>query len=103
MPYRAPYSFEAYSNRLATRGGFSSSYDQTPTEPGRDIMEGLHTTPLRKIERPAPLADDVEVVCENVEYISSYNWTDSDEPTIIVPGMYLIRLPTWKTLRVSSI
>lgn len=66
-------------------------------------MEGLHTTPLRKIERPAPLADDVEVVCENVEYISSYNWTDSDEPTIIVPGMYLIRLPTWKTLRVSSI
>ncbi|TFY74199.1 hypothetical protein EWM64_g9814 [Hericium alpestre] len=57
----------------------------------RNIDEGLLTVwPLEMLSRPeteAAAADD-EVDIQNTTYLGSYNWVESDEPTIIVPGKY---------------
>src|SRR6266852_6007885 len=69
------------------RGGSSSatSHSFPPAEP--DIMKGLDTSEVIETipapPRPSPL-DDIPI--ENVQYISSYNWADKEDPTIVVPG-----------------
>jgi len=53
----------------------------------RDIMQGLSQTSLQTIVRILPQENDPEVTVTDVEYIGSYNWTNRDTPTIIVPGL----------------
>ena len=56
--------------------------------PDRDIMEGLHTTPLQTITIPLPGDEDGDIKITDYDFIGSYNWTNNTTPTIIVPGMY---------------
>ncbi|KAJ7046383.1 hypothetical protein C8F04DRAFT_1064120 [Mycena alexandri] len=67
-------------------GRFSNSAPAIPLPPERDIMEGLHPTPLQTIAVPAITSDADNVVINNLESIGSYNWTKASSPTIIVPG-----------------
>lgn len=52
----------------------------------RDILEGLLPSPVQTIEKPAACADADEIRVRDLKYIGSYNWVESQKPTIIVPG-----------------
>jgi hypothetical protein len=52
-------------------------------------MQELFRTPLQTISKPGVGPVDGKVEISNLEYVGSYNWTDSTSPTIIVPGKYL--------------
>ncbi|KAJ7752581.1 hypothetical protein B0H16DRAFT_1373209, partial [Mycena metata] len=67
-------------------GRFSNSAPSIPLPPERDIMEGLHPTPLQTLAIPTITNDAKDVVVSNLESIGSYNWTKASSPTIIVPG-----------------
>lgn len=54
--------------------------------PDRDILEGLHTTPLQTITIPLPGDEDEDIKITDYDFIGSYNWTNDATPTIIVPG-----------------
>lgn len=80
-----------YGNRYYVRGGRgrggSSSAASLSFPPEADIKKGLDSS--KAIETiPAPphpsTPDDVPI--ENVQYVASYNWVDTEQPTIVVPG-----------------
>ncbi|TFY79676.1 hypothetical protein EWM64_g4340 [Hericium alpestre] len=55
----------------------------------RNMDEGLLTDrPLETLSRPQTeaAATEDEVDIQNMTFLGSYNWVDSEEPTIIVPG-----------------
>jgi hypothetical protein len=80
-----------YSNRYYFRGGRGrgggSSAASHGIPPETDIKKGLDTS--KAIEtipappRPSALQD---IPIENVQYVASYNWVDTERPTITVPG-----------------
>ena len=75
-------------SRSTYRGRGTSSFGAPRVLPGdRDIMQALSQTSLQTIARILPREHDPEVKVTDVEYIGSYNWTNRDTPTIIVPGM----------------
>ncbi|KAH9947479.1 hypothetical protein B0H21DRAFT_335611 [Amylocystis lapponica] len=51
----------------------------------RDIMDGLSPTPLQPLEKPGEVEGDA-IKIKDLTYLGSYNWVDSAQPTIIVPG-----------------
>ena len=51
-------------------------------------MDGLQPDPVEVIARPQDRSHDDAVAITNVQYLASYNWTDAEQPTIIVPGAY---------------
>ena len=62
---------------------------------GANIKEGLDTSRIETILAPAqPTAPDT-VPIENVKYVASYNWVDTENSTIVVPGpgIHLLTLP----------
>ncbi|KAI9448926.1 hypothetical protein F5148DRAFT_987853 [Russula earlei] len=55
--------------------------------PEADIKEGLDTSNLiETIPQPVRLSAPKDVPIENVRYLASYNWVDTEKPTIVVPG-----------------
>ncbi|KZT12267.1 uncharacterized protein LAESUDRAFT_746903 [Laetiporus sulphureus 93-53] len=79
--------------RYAARGGGqppSTNAGQRP--PTRSLVDGLVETPLQVVQRPAVPALWKEARITQVEYVASYNWTDSTKPTILVPGS----APEWR-------
>ncbi|KAF7982174.1 hypothetical protein HWV62_29949 [Athelia sp. TMB] len=51
----------------------------------RDLLEGLKFHVTRIIPKP-PLLDEGELKIKDLECIGSYNWLNTTQPTIIVPG-----------------
>ena len=87
-PWRRPGGSRAFYRGGATLFGSRGKLDNPP---GRDIMEGLIDKPLKTIQRDhVPKMKDVAIT--NLEYVASYNWIESEEPTIIVPGMYALAI-----------
>ena len=56
---------------------------------GLDTSEVIETIPAPP--QPSPL-DDIPI--ENVEYVASYNWVDTEQPTIVVPGTSVLLSPS---------
>jgi hypothetical protein len=55
--------------------------------PEADIKEGLDTsTIIETVPAPSRPTAPNGIPIENVKYISSYNWVDTENPTIVVPG-----------------
>lgn len=54
----------------------------------RDILEGLLPSPLQTVAKPSDSTDiDREgIKVKDLKYVGSYNWVESKQPTIIVPG-----------------
>ena len=87
-----------YTPRGASRGLFSNlsrgSGPATPfrtaatrdDSPGRDILEGLVSKPLKTLYRSGATAEAAEF--RDLRYLASYNRLDYNQPTIAVPGMY---------------
>ncbi|KAH9947480.1 hypothetical protein B0H21DRAFT_789871 [Amylocystis lapponica] len=75
-PYRGTY-------RGRGTGRAPSSSGLLPAD--RDLMEGLASTPLQRFSKPSGVSGpNIEI--KNLEYVGSYNWVESAQPTIIVPG-----------------
>lgn len=49
---------------------------------GLDTSKVIETVPVP----PHPSAPEV-IPIENVQYVTSYNWVDTPQPTIVVPGV----------------
>ncbi|TBU25104.1 glycosyl transferase family, a/b domain-containing protein [Dichomitus squalens] len=56
--------------------------------PDADVTEGLLSEPLRRFTLPSVPRDGTapSIQPENFKYLGSYNWLDSPNPTILVPG-----------------
>jgi hypothetical protein len=68
------------------RGGGSSAASlsfppEANMKKGLDTSKAIETIPAPR--RPSALED---IPIENVQYVASYNWVDTEQPTIIVPG-----------------
>jgi len=76
------------SSGFNNRGGHfaSPSYPAESLPPARDIMEGLQSVPLKRLEGPRAAKGDEDVRIQGCEYIGSYSWTNCENPTVIVPG-----------------
>ena len=80
-----------YGNRHYVRGGRGRGGGSTATPlnfpPEADIKKGLDTSKVIETipqpPRPSALED---LPIENVQYVASYNWVDTEQPTIVVPG-----------------
>jgi hypothetical protein len=71
--------------RGAKRGGARATPPDVPPE--ADIKQGLDISKvIETIAVPADPATPKGVSIENVKYVASYNWVDTEKPTIIVPG-----------------
>jgi hypothetical protein len=86
------YHVRGKSSQYPRRGrgsvGFPASSNNISLPPDRDIMQGLFQTSLQTVSKPAADSADKQVEISNLQYVGSYNWTDSTSPTIIVPGQY---------------
>ena len=80
----------AWGSRDFYRGGATvfGSRGKLDNPPGRAIMDGLVDKPLKTLQRDA-VSKINDTAITNLEYVASYNWTESEEPTIIVPGTHL--------------
>ncbi|KAI0033496.1 hypothetical protein K488DRAFT_36454, partial [Vararia minispora EC-137] len=64
--------------------------------PDRNLMEGLLSRSIEEIRIPGASESAFSgALMDDVEYIASYNWTDANEPAIIVPGSP----PVWNDRR----
>ncbi|GJE88252.1 hypothetical protein PsYK624_043350 [Phanerochaete sordida] len=69
-------------------GGYSSR--SSATAAGKDILQDLVLVGAQTLSKPRPsnTRSEADAAChiENVKYVASYNWVDSRDPTILVPG-----------------
>jgi hypothetical protein len=73
--------------RGGARGGSGARATPVGFASEADIKEGLDTsTIIETIPAPPRLTAPKRIPIENVKYISSYNWINTEDPTIIVPG-----------------
>ena len=79
-----PRMRSAWGSRGFYRGG-GTVFGTRGEHPGRDIMEGLIDKPLKTLRRD-DVSDMEDVAITDLEYVASFNWVESDGPTIIVPG-----------------
>ncbi|KAL0960466.1 hypothetical protein HGRIS_005509 [Hohenbuehelia grisea] len=87
-------SFRANSRGQRGRGSRSRSGHGAPAfgsrdarlPPDRDLKAGLTTKSSIQLECPTITDSDADIKLANITYLSSYNWTNAKEPTIIVPG-----------------
>lgn len=75
----------AHSQAFSVRS--TTSTEDLP--PMLDLMDGLEGSPLMILPNPTldsddPKEDDVRV--KDCTYIGSYNWIESETPTILIPG-----------------
>ena len=88
------YSNRGFDNYYSTssRGGNNSSrrYSSnrgSSSTPGRDILKDLALANASTLRKPVVrTSDEPDVACSNVTYVASYNWVQSKEPTVLVPG-----------------
>lgn len=66
--------------------------DKLPPEV--NLMDGLERTPLRTISVPTVEPDEDDIRVKDFSYAGSYNWLNSDTPTILVPGAVPSSLPS---------
>ncbi|KAI0070366.1 hypothetical protein K474DRAFT_818550 [Panus rudis PR-1116 ss-1] len=59
--------------------------DPVTLPPDRDILDGILSHTVKVLDKPRVVSGE-KVAIRELEYISSYNWVDAKEPTIIVPG-----------------
>lgn len=52
----------------------------------RNVMDDLLPETAQNLDKPQETGDETAVIISNVEFLSSYCWTDEKTPTIIVPG-----------------
>lgn len=54
----------------------------------RALLDGLHTAPIYEIEIPEMAEDGVcpDVQINDLKFLGSYDWTEAESPTIVVPG-----------------
>ncbi|KAH9943639.1 hypothetical protein B0H21DRAFT_823623 [Amylocystis lapponica] len=85
------------SSRSSNRGGWrgrgrATSHVSIPAHSpaDKDIKDGLLAVPLETLSIPADTDNTVEIT--DLQYLGSYNWIDSAQPTIIVPGSP----PVWR-------
>jgi len=52
----------------------------------REILDGLLPSTIQTIGKPLAMTDADEIALRDLKYIGSYNWVESEKPTIIVPG-----------------
>ena len=81
-----------YGNRHYVRGGRGRGGGSTATPlnfpPEADIKKGLDTSKvIETIPQPSHPSALEDLPIENVQYVASYNWVDTEQPTIVVPGM----------------
>jgi hypothetical protein len=68
-------------------GGSGSSGTALSFPPETDIKKDLDTSKAIETVPSPPRPSAVEdIPIENVQYVSSYNWVDKEQPTIVVPG-----------------
>ena len=54
-------------------------------------MENLNEDVVCTISKPSVESSTAKAVKpENVKYIGSYNWVEEEQPTIIVPGTFIV-------------
>ena len=54
----------------------------------RALLDGLHTAPIYEIEIPKMAEDGLcpDVQINDLKFLGSYDWTEAESPTIVVPG-----------------
>ncbi|KAH9060202.1 hypothetical protein EDB87DRAFT_1577114 [Lactarius vividus] len=84
---RPDYGNRFYLFGSRGRGGGSAARPAHNFSSELDLKEGLDTTTIiQTIPAPAhPTAPEYFPI-DNVKYVASYNWTDAEKPTIVVPG-----------------
>ncbi|KAF7297462.1 hypothetical protein MIND_00979900 [Mycena indigotica] len=91
-PPSSPTSNTAYANPTppTSPSFYPPPRSETPvTLPSdRDIMAGLHASPLKTLRVPnlGSGASNTAVTIKNLKPLGSYNWTTAATPTIVVPG-----------------
>ena len=78
-----------YCNRHYIRGRRVKGSMATPLSfpPDVNIKKGLDTSKIiETIHRPPRHSALKDIPIENVQYVASYNWVDTEQPTIVVPG-----------------
>jgi hypothetical protein len=73
------------------RGGRGRGFGRSPTSasfpPEADMKKGLDASKvIETIPTPPRPISLEEVPIENVQYVSSYNWVDAEQRTIVAPG-----------------
>jgi hypothetical protein len=90
---RGSFNRSGYNSR-AVKGASSATSPGSP--PGANIKQGLDTTRIiETIRVPTPPARPTaakRVPIENVKYVASYNWVNTENPTIAVPGEDILAL-----------
>jgi hypothetical protein len=84
MSYPPKYRTPNSRARIATQ--LMSSSPSLPAD--RDILEGLLPLHVSIVAKPSASAnaDEKKIKVQDLKYIGSYNWVESQKPTIIVPG-----------------
>ncbi|KAI9450773.1 hypothetical protein BJY52DRAFT_1125724 [Lactarius psammicola] len=68
------------------RGG-ATSRSSRDALPEVNIKEGLDTSEvIETVPQPTRASAPEDFPIENVKYVASYNWVDTEKPTIVVPG-----------------
>ncbi|KAF8490623.1 hypothetical protein F5888DRAFT_1097862 [Russula emetica] len=78
-------------NRYYFRGGRGRGGGSPATSlsfpPEADIKKGLDTSKIIETIPAPPHPSALEdIPIENVQYVASYNWVDTEQPTLVVPG-----------------
>ncbi|KAI0922958.1 hypothetical protein AcV5_009815 [Taiwanofungus camphoratus] len=68
-----------------SRRGQPRSFIATSLPSDRNITEGLVSTPIETLKKPAEEVGK-NIVLKEFGYLGSYNWLNDVQPTIIVPG-----------------
>lgn len=86
-----------HGNRHYLHGGAGRGSGSSPASfsfpPEADLKKGLDTSEIIETvplpPRPSGLED---LPIENVQYVASYNWVDTEQATIVVPGTRVLPL-----------
>jgi hypothetical protein len=90
---RGSFNRSGYNSR-AVKGASSASSPGLPQ--GANIKQGLDTIieTIRAPTRPTASGTGAPklVPIKNVKYVASYNWVNTENPTIVVPGEGILAL-----------
>ncbi|GJE92536.1 hypothetical protein PsYK624_086910 [Phanerochaete sordida] len=78
-PFRGRYYYKG-------RGSSTQGRPSVARTPGASILQGLYPSTIQTIEKPSDVPGSDDVVIDDVQYVVSYSWAESDEPMILVPG-----------------
>src|SRR6266702_3681329 len=100
---RPDYGNRFYFHGSRGRGGGFASKPAHNLPPEPNLKEGLDTTKIvGTIPAPARHTAPEDFPIDNVKYVASYNWTEAEKPTMVVPGT-AHNLPQFFLLLISVI